>query len=177
MYSGIKYLFHPIMACQRQNIIECQVGFPIRKSAGQRVLSPRRGLSQSATSFIASYRQGIHQTPFSRLIRASESMTLTGLIISRRPLGRRCLLVSVCSASRTMTRGPRKNAMRILDLERLCSAACPVPRRVRAEPGLVSRNLARTDTCRLSLTWEIREHVSCFSLFTILKWATALRAT
>ena len=75
MYSGIKYLFHPIMACQRQNIIECRVGFPIRKSAGQRVLSPRRGLSQSATSFIASYRQGIHQTPFSRLIRASERMT------------------------------------------------------------------------------------------------------
>ena len=28
-----------------------------------------------ATSFIASYRQGIHQTPFSRLIRASERAT------------------------------------------------------------------------------------------------------
>ena len=50
---------------------ECQVGFPIRKSRDQRVLSPPPGLSQSATSFIASYRQGIHQTPFLRLIRSS----------------------------------------------------------------------------------------------------------
>ena len=41
----------------------------------QRVLSPPHGLSQSATSFIASYRQGIHQTPLSRLIRSSECMT------------------------------------------------------------------------------------------------------
>ena len=47
-----------------------QVGFPIRKSSDQRVLSPPRSLSQSATSFIASCRQGIHQTPFSRLIRS-----------------------------------------------------------------------------------------------------------
>ena len=51
------------------------MGFPIRKSMDQRVLSPPHGLSQSATSFIASYRQGIHQTPFSRLIRSSECMT------------------------------------------------------------------------------------------------------
>ena len=56
-------------------IFDCQTGFPIRKSADQRVLSPPHGLSQSATSFIASYRLGIHQTPFSRLIRASESVT------------------------------------------------------------------------------------------------------
>ena len=75
MYSGIKYLDYPAMTYRRQVIAEYQVGFPIRKSAGQRVLSPNRGLSQSATSFIASYRQGIHQTPFSRLIRSSECMT------------------------------------------------------------------------------------------------------
>ena len=43
------------------------VGFPIRRSTDQRVLSPPRGLSQSATSFIAFTRQGIHQMPFSRL--------------------------------------------------------------------------------------------------------------
>ena len=48
---------------------DCQVGFPIRKFPDQRVLSPPRNLSQSATSFIASCRQGIHQTPLSRLIR------------------------------------------------------------------------------------------------------------
>lgn len=36
-----------------------QVGFPIRKSLGQSLLPTSQGLSQAATSFIASYRQGI----------------------------------------------------------------------------------------------------------------------
>ena len=46
-------------------------GFPIRKSTDQRVLAPPRGLSQRATSFIASRRQGIHQMPLTlRLILA-----------------------------------------------------------------------------------------------------------
>ena len=36
-------------------------GCPIQKSTDQRVLSPPRSLSQSATSFIASRCQGIHQ--------------------------------------------------------------------------------------------------------------------
>ena len=40
------------------------VGFPIRTSGAQRPLTPRPGLSQCATSFIASRRQGIHQMPF-----------------------------------------------------------------------------------------------------------------
>src|SRR5260221_7607146 len=38
-------------------------GFPIRRSADQRVLAPPRGFSQRATSFIASQCQGIHQMP------------------------------------------------------------------------------------------------------------------
>ena len=42
-------------------------GFPIRKSADQRLLSPPHSLSQSATSFIASRCQGIHQMPFMTL--------------------------------------------------------------------------------------------------------------
>jgi hypothetical protein len=41
------------------------VGFPIRTSADQRSLASPRGFSQRATSFIASWRQGIHRTPFS----------------------------------------------------------------------------------------------------------------
>ena len=41
----------------------CAVGFPIRKSADQRALAPPRGLSQRATSFLASRCQGIHQMP------------------------------------------------------------------------------------------------------------------
>jgi hypothetical protein len=43
------------------------VGFPIRKSAGHRLLAPHRSLSQPITSFIASCRQGIHQMLFSYL--------------------------------------------------------------------------------------------------------------
>ena len=43
---------------------EAQPGFPIRKSTDQRVLPPPRGLSQVTTSFIASWRQGIHLEPF-----------------------------------------------------------------------------------------------------------------
>lgn len=43
------------------------VGCPIRKSMDQRVLTPPHGLSQRATSFIASTCQGIHQMLLSRL--------------------------------------------------------------------------------------------------------------
>ena len=43
-------------------------GFPIRKSTDQRLFAPTRSLSQRTTSFIASYRQGIHQMPFGHLI-------------------------------------------------------------------------------------------------------------
>ncbi len=44
-----------------------RLGFPIRISAGQRLLAPRHSFSQPVTSFIASMRQGIHQMPFSHL--------------------------------------------------------------------------------------------------------------
>ena len=72
MYSANKYLFYQSEHHgEPQSTDQYQVGFPIRKFPDQRVLSPPRNLSQSATSFIASYRLGIHQTPFSRLIRSS----------------------------------------------------------------------------------------------------------
>src|SRR5215471_19010044 len=45
-----------------------KVGFPIRKSADQSSFAAPRGLSQRSTSFIASQRQGIHQTPLRHLI-------------------------------------------------------------------------------------------------------------
>ena len=41
----------------------CGPGCPIRKSAVQRLLAPHHGLSQRATSFIASRCRGIHQMP------------------------------------------------------------------------------------------------------------------
>ena len=50
-----------------QCTIPLRVGFPIRTSTDQRLLSPPRSFSQSVTSFIASYRQGIHRMPFSYL--------------------------------------------------------------------------------------------------------------
>ena len=53
-------------------------GFPIRKSADQSLLTAPRGLSQRATSFIASRRQGIHQMPLKRLKEPS-SMRADGL--------------------------------------------------------------------------------------------------
>ena len=40
-----------------------RLGFPIRKSVGQRLLTPHHSLSQRATSFIACACQGIHQMP------------------------------------------------------------------------------------------------------------------
>ena len=43
----------------------CGVGCPIRRSPDQSLLAAPRGLTQRATSFIASRRQGIHQMPFS----------------------------------------------------------------------------------------------------------------
>src|SRR6516164_7150992 len=42
------------------------VGCPIRTSTDQRLLAALRGFSQRATSFIASWCQGIHRMPFSR---------------------------------------------------------------------------------------------------------------
>ena len=49
-----------------------QVGCPIRKFLDQSLFPAPQNLSQGITSFIASCCQGIHQTPFSRLIRSRE---------------------------------------------------------------------------------------------------------
>ena len=81
MYSGLKYLFQQDINWQNQIISNCQVGCPIRRSVGQSLFSARHSLSQSITSFIASCCQGIHQTPFSRLIRSGRMRT-------RRPIVR-----------------------------------------------------------------------------------------
>ncbi len=43
-------------------------GFPIRISTDQSLFAAPHGFSQRTTSFIASRRQGIHQTPLRRLI-------------------------------------------------------------------------------------------------------------
>src|SRR5271154_5576879 len=51
-----------------QSRITLRWGFPIRKFTDQCLLSAPRNLSQSATSFIASQCQGIHEMPLLRLI-------------------------------------------------------------------------------------------------------------
>ena len=45
------------------------LGCPIRKSTGQRIFAPHRGLSQLITSFIASVSQGIHHAPLTTFFR------------------------------------------------------------------------------------------------------------
>jgi hypothetical protein len=56
-----------------ENDIAYAMGFPIRKSTDQSLLTAPRGLSQPATSFIASECQGIHQMPFCYLIRLQKT--------------------------------------------------------------------------------------------------------
>ena len=74
--AGAERAFLRSRNTKQLTIEDCQVGFPIRTSRDQRVLSPPPGLSQSATSFIASCCQGIHQTPLSRLIRSRRRRAL-----------------------------------------------------------------------------------------------------
>src|SRR4029077_20971549 len=57
--------------CRSSGYCHLKVGFPIRKSADQSSFAAPRGLSQRSTSFIASQRQGIHQTPLRHLIALS----------------------------------------------------------------------------------------------------------
>jgi hypothetical protein len=71
MYSGIDTFTDTLKsepACTGANYRMSKVGFPIRKSVGQRLFAPHHSLSQRTTSFIASYRQGIHQMPLCHLI-------------------------------------------------------------------------------------------------------------
>ena len=56
-----------------------EVGCPIRRSLGQRLLTPHQRLSQRATSFIACACQGIHQLP---LPHARESTPPTAALTS-----------------------------------------------------------------------------------------------
>jgi hypothetical protein len=59
----------------------CAVGCPIRRSRDQRLLASPPGLSQRATSFIASQCQGIHQMPFiSRLSTTPNGKYQTALL-------------------------------------------------------------------------------------------------
>ncbi len=57
------FQFPPLASLLGRDTAEA-VGCPIRKSAGQGLFAPNRGLSQLITSFIASVSQGIRHAPF-----------------------------------------------------------------------------------------------------------------
>ena len=57
------FQFPPLASLLSRDTAEA-VGCPIRKSAGQGLFAPNRGLSQLITSFIASVSQGIRHAPF-----------------------------------------------------------------------------------------------------------------
>jgi hypothetical protein len=54
-----------------------EVGCPIRRSSDHSLLAAPQGLSQRATSFIASWRQGIHQMPLLSSTPASDNRITT----------------------------------------------------------------------------------------------------
>ena len=69
--SGITFVFFssryldvsvPWVSLYKRYHAFSMVGFPIRKSTGQRLFAPHRSLSQLITSFIASESQGIRHT-------------------------------------------------------------------------------------------------------------------
>ena len=76
-------------------------GYPIRKSAHQRIFAPKRGLSQLITSFIASESQGIHRMPLltfaiytcSSLIAQSKAVAVNILMSLRSTL---CFACTIC---------------------------------------------------------------------------------
>ena len=76
-------------------------GYPIRKSAHQRIFAPKRGLSQLITSFIASESQGIHRMPLLTfaiytclsLITQSETVAVNILMSLRSTL---CFACTIC---------------------------------------------------------------------------------
>ena len=57
------FQFPPLASLLGRDTAEA-VGCPIRKSAGQGLFAPNRGLSQLITSFVASVSQGIRHAPF-----------------------------------------------------------------------------------------------------------------
>ena len=135
-----------LSAGSRQSTTGCQVGSPIRRSPDRSLFAAPRGLSQRTTSFIASYRLGIHRTPFSRLIRPGRRQTLAGRRTSRtlsirppRPplgepaCGRRSVCASVTARAGALPRGRARGAVTSLSLHDVRAGACPG--RTRWHPG------------------------------------------
>ena len=61
MFHFTPYRFYRLCIHLQMTVFKGQPGCPIRKPTGQSLLVANRGLSQLATSFIASWHLGIHQ--------------------------------------------------------------------------------------------------------------------
>ena len=110
-----------------------KVGFPIRRSTGQRLFAPYRSLSQRTTSFIASYRQGIHQMPLGHLI---------ALISNAHRVQSRLSLLRREAASRERTFG----SVRIAQKDQKSFRIDPTRGLARARPGTLHTDRLR-DQC------------------------------
>ena len=86
--GGTKMFQFPPLASLRGRDTAEAVGCPIRKSAGQGLFAPNRGLSQLITSFIASVSQGIRHAPFLTFFSLPRKLP-------RKPAGRQ-LILSAC---------------------------------------------------------------------------------
>ena len=130
----------------------CGLGFPIRKSADQRVLAPPRSLSQRATSFIACVRQGIPQTPLHKRLIAQHSFHAQKKAQSRFDPRAEPILETVFHAIR----------LSVLQINRLCEPANPAftmseilrrhtPTRLRGKLCVIEAVVSVVAFCRLSL--------------------------
>ncbi len=128
-----------------------RVGFPIRTSADQRSLASPRGFSQRATSFIASWRQGIHRTPLSHSksrqqrphagpnrappCKTSSTITSTQHTITHNNYAYLLTNQSIFTCQRTAT-PPAQNAGKA-DLLEASHAACRIAEAIRARTSRV----------------------------------------
>ena len=136
------------------------------------MLSPPPGLSQSATSFIASCCQGIHQTPLSRLIRSRRRQALlreAGSTSTRRPSSGRKSLTRAHPLGRERAGREPRTTLRSDEAHGQCHLTwkdclqCPT-----ASGCLRTFILEPPDarTCPFP-TWNGPEDVSCIALFTM----------
>jgi hypothetical protein len=146
----------------------CAVGCPIRKSRDQRLLASPPGLSQRATSFIASQCQGIHQMPFiSRLSTTPNGKDQTALLQNCPPPMRQTSLLKTHVGHAPAARPPRL-AARL----QVCRTCPPRSRHTRYSPVQSTRRSRNTwlrkprigTSCRIVQMCQIR------SPFTTRRW-------
>jgi hypothetical protein len=120
------------------------VGCPIRRSPDRSPLAAPRGLSQRATSFVASWRQGIHQVPFLSLDPAQRRPHCCPASRAHGPEDGKS--AATPGGARATTHTPRAHLT-----ARPCSTAerrlsIPMPKPAAPEDGKTEKKRARQDT-------------------------------